>query len=170
MEHLIPVADPLLPMDAFEAMAEVLRSLVNGLASFDYDSNGFSFFVDESHDLTDEGERLLGELATKAAEGARRLGDLEGKAVHRFLPDWCEQQLAEVRESVERASWILWGASIATDVSSPPDLPSRAVNHADAMVRGAYRDLCERHAEYRAAEKTVVDQQQEDEGKQDDEP
>ena len=160
MEHLIPVAESLLPMDAFEAMAEVLRSLVNGLASFDYDSNGFSFFVDESHDLTDEGERLLGELATKAAEGARRLGDLEGKAVHRFLPDWCEQQLAEVRESVERVSWILWGASVATDVLSPPDLPSRAASHAYAMVRGAYRDLCGKRAEYYAADK-VADPQQE---------
>ena len=160
MEHLIPVAESLLPMDAFEAMAEVLRSLVNGLASFDYESEGFLFFVDESHDLTEEGEKLLGELATKAAEGARRLGDLEGKAVHRFLPDWCEQQLAEVRETVERVAWILWGACIATDVLSSPDQPSRAASLAYAMVREAYRDVCERGSEYRVAEK-VADPQQE---------
>ena len=160
MEHLIPVADPLLPMDAFEAMADVLRPLVNGLAGFDHDSDGFSFFVDESYDLTEEGEKLLGELATKAAEGARRLGDMEGKTVDRVLPDWCEQQLAEVREALERVSWILWGACIATDVLSSPDQPSRAASLAYAMVREAYRDVCERGSEYRVAEK-VADPQQE---------
>ncbi len=164
MEHLRPTAEPLLPMDAFEAMADALRPLASGLAGFDYDSDSLSFFVDESYDLTEEGERLLGELATKAAEGARRLGDVEGKTVHRVLPDWCEQQLAEVRETVERVAWILWGASIASDVLPPPDRPSRAASHSYNMVRSAYRDLCERHADYRAADKTAVDQQHRDAG------
>ena len=164
MDHLVPVKESLLPMDAFRAMADVLRPLVSGLASFDYESDGFSLFVDESYDLTEEGEKLLGELATKAAEGARRLGDMEGKSVHRVLPEWCEQQLAEVRETVERVAWILWGASIATDVLSPPDRPSRAASLAYAMVRDAYRDLCERHAEYRAAEQEAVEQQHGDAG------
>ncbi len=157
-------AEPLLPMDTFEAMADVLRPLASGLAGFDYESDSFSFFVDESYDLTEDGEHLLGELATEAAEGARRLGDVEGKTVHRYLPDWCARQLAEVRETVERVAWILWGASIATHVLSPPDLPSRAASHAYILVRGAYKDLCEKHADYRAADKAAVDQQHRDVG------
>ena len=170
MEHrdqLRPVeetAEPLLPMDAFEAMADVLRPLATGLAGSDYESDGFAFFVDESYDLTAEGIHLLGELATIAAEGARRLGDVEGKTVHRYLPDWCEQQLAEVRETVERVAWILWGASIASDILPPPDRPARAASHSYHMVRSAYKDLCERHADYRAADKTAVDQQHRDPG------
>ncbi len=166
-DHLRSVtetAEPLLPMDTFEAMADALRPLATGLAGFDYESDSFSFFVDESYDLTAEGIHLLGELATNAAEGARRLGDVEGKTVHRVLPDWCEQQLAEVRETVERVAWILWGASIATDVSAPPDRPPRAASHSYNMVRSAYRDLCERHADYRAADKTAVDQPHRDPG------
>ena len=157
-------AEPLLPMYAFEAMAGSLRPLATGLESFDYESDSFSFFVDESYDLTEEGEHLLGELATIAAEGARRLGDVEGKTVHRVLPDWCEQQLAEVRETVERVAWILWGASIASDALSPPDRPARAAGLAYAMVRGAYWDLCGRHDEYRAAEKAAVEEQHRDAG------
>ena len=145
-------AEPLLPMYAFEAMAGALRPLATGLESFGYESDSFSFFVDESYDLTEEGEHLLGELATKAAEGARRLGDVEGKPVHRNLPEWCEQQLAEVRETVEGVAWIPWGASIASDVLPSPDHPSRAASHSYNMVRSAYRDLCERHADYRAAD------------------
>ncbi len=156
--------EPLLPMYAFEAMAGALRPLATGLESFDYESDSFSFFVDESFDLTEEGERLLGELATKAAQGARRLGDVEGKPVYGYLPDWCEQQLAEVRETVERVAWILWGASIASDVVPSPDRPSRAASHAYAMSRGAYRDLCEKHADYRAAHKTAVDEQHREAG------
>ena len=115
--------------------------------------------MDESYDLTDEGEHLLGELSIQATSGARRLGDVEGKTVHRVLPDWCEQQLAEVRETVERVAWILWGASIANDNLSPPDRPNRAASHAYAMARGAYRDLCERHADYRVADKAAVEEQ-----------
>ena len=145
-------AEPLLPMYAFESMADALRPLASGLAGFDYESDSFSFFVDESYDLTEEGEHLLGELATIAAEGARRLGDVEGKTVHRSLPKWCEQQLAEVIETVERVAWILWGASIATDVLPAPDRPARAASHSYNMVRSAYRDLCERHADYRTAD------------------
>ncbi len=166
-DHLRPVeetAEPLLPMDMFDAMADALRPLANGLVGFDYESDGFSFFVDESYDLTEEGIHLLGELATNAAEGARRLGDMEGKTVHRVLPEWCEQHLAEVGETVERVAWILWGASIASDVLSPPDRPTRAVSHAYAMARGAYRDLCGKHADYRAAEKAAVDEQHRDAG------
>ena len=166
-DHLRSVtetAEPLLPMYAFEAMADALRPLAAGLAGFDYESDSFSFFVDESYDLTEEGEHLLGELATKAAQGARRLGDVEGKPVHRYLPDWCEQQLAEGRETVERVAWILWGASIASDVLHPPDHPSRAASHSYDMVRSAYRDLCGKHADYRAAEKAAVDQRDEDAG------
>ena len=125
-------------MDTFEAMADALRPLACGLAGFDYESDSFSFFVDESYDLTEEGEHLLAELATNAAEGARRLGDVEGKAVHRSLPDWCEQQLAEVSETVERVAWILWGASIASDVLPQPDRPARAASHSYNMVRSAY--------------------------------
>ncbi len=151
--------EPLLPIDAFEAMAGALRPLATGLESFGYESDSFSFFVDESYDLTEEGEHLLAELATIAADGARRLGDVEGKTVHRVLPDWCEQQLAEVGETVERVAWILWGASIASDVLSPPDRPSRAASHAYTLVRGAYRDLCEKHADYRAADKVAVEEQ-----------
>ncbi len=171
MEHqdcLRPVepttAEALLPVDAFEAMADALRRLASGLAGFDYESDGFSFFVDESYDLTEEGEHLLDELATIAAEGARRLGDVEGKTVHRSLPEWCEQQLAEVRETVEQVAWILWGASIASDVLPPPDRPGRAASHSYHMVRSAYKDLCERHADYRAADKAAVDQQHRDVG------
>jgi len=122
-------------------------------AGFDYESDSFSLFVDESYDLTDEGERLLGDLAATATEGARRLGYLEG----RTAPRWCEHQLADVRETVERVAWILWGASIATEALSPPDRPSRAAGLAYAMIRGAYRDVCERHAEYRAADKAAVE-------------
>lgn len=166
-DHLRPVeetAEPLLPMDTFEAMADVLRPLATGLVGFDYESNGFAFFVDESYDLTGEGIHLLAELATIAAQGARRLGDVEGKTVHRFLPAWCEQQLAEVRETVERVAWILWGASVASDVLSPPDRPSRAASHAYTLVRGAYRHLCEKHADYRAADKAAVEEQHRDAG------
>ncbi len=167
-DHLRPVeptiAEPLLPMDAFEAMAGALRPLATGLESFGYESDSFSFFVDESYDLTEEGQHLLGELATKAAQGARRLGDVEGKPVHRYLPDWCEQQLAEGRETVERVAWILWGASIASDVLHPPDHPSRAASHSYDMVRSAYRDLCEKHADYCAADKAAVDQQHREAG------
>ncbi len=134
MEHqddLRPVeetAEPLLPMDTFEAMADALRRLAAGLVGFDYDSDSFSFFVDESYDLTEEGEHLLGELATIAAEGARRLGDVEGKTVHRSLPE-------------------------------SPDRPSRAASHAYTLVRGAYKDLSEKHADYRAADKAAVEEQ-----------
>ncbi len=166
-DHLRPVeetAEPLLPMDAFEAMADAIRPLATGLAGCDYESDGFSLFVDESYDLTDEGEKLLGELATKAAQGARRLGDMEGKTVHRSLPEWCEEQLAEVRETVERVAWILWGASIASDILPPPDRPSRAASHSYHMVRSAYKDLCERHADYRAADKAAVEEQHRDVG------
>ncbi len=166
-DHLRSVtetAEPLLPMYAFEAMADALRPLASGLAGFDYESDSFSFFVDESYDLTEEGEHLLGELATKAAEGARRLGDVEGKTVHRSLPEWCEQQLAEVRETVERVAWILWGASIASDVVPSPDRPARAASHSYNMVRSAYKDLCEKHADYRAADKAAVDQQHREAG------
>ena len=152
-EHLRSVAEPLLPMGTFEAMADALRPLATGLAGFDYESDAFSLFVDESYDLTDEGERLLGDLAATAAQGARRLGDLEG----RTAPVWCEQQLADVRETVERVAWILWGASIASEALSPPDRPSRAAGLAYAMVRGAYGDLCETKAEYRAADKAAVE-------------
>ena len=171
MEHqdcLRPVepttAELLHPMDTFEAMADALRPLANGLVGFDYESDSFSFFVDESYDLTEEGGHLLGELSIQATSGARRLGDVEGKTVHRVLPEWCEQQLAEVRETVERVAWILWGASIATDVLPPPDRPARAASHSYHMVRSAYKDLCERHADYRAADKTAVDQPHRDAG------
>ena len=164
MEHLRPTAEPLLPMYAFEAMADALRPLAAGLVGFDYESDSFTFFVDESYDLTEEGEHLLGELATKAAQGARRLGDVEGKTVHRVLPDWCEQQLADVSETVERVAWILWGASIASDVLPWPDHPTQAASHSYHMVRSAYRDLCERHADYRAADKAAVEEQHRDAG------
>lgn len=141
IDHLCAAAQPLLPMDAFEAMTDTLRPLVSGLSVFDYESDSFSLFVDESYDLTEEGEHLLGELATRAADGAQRLGDVEGKTVHRLLPDRCERQLAEVRETLERVAWILWGASIVSDVLTPPDRPSRAAGLAYAMVRGAYGEL-----------------------------
>ncbi len=166
-DHLRSVtetAEPLLPMYAFEAMADALRPLAAGLVGFDFECDSFSFFVDESYDLTEEGDHLLGELATKAAQGARRLGDVEGKPVHRSLPEWCEEQLAEVRETVERVAWILWDASIASDVLSPPDRPSRAASHANTLVRGAYKDLCEKHADYRAADKAAVEEQHRDVG------
>ena len=47
-DHLRSVtetAEPLLPMDTFEAMADALRPLATGLAGCDYESDSFSFFV-----------------------------------------------------------------------------------------------------------------------------
>ena len=69
-----------------------------------------------------------------------------------------------MRETVERIAWILWGASIASDVLPSSDRPSRAASHAYTLVRGAYKDLCEKHADYRAADKAAVEEQHRDAG------
>ncbi len=54
-------------------------------------------------------------------------------------------------------------------VSPPTSYPhriARAGQRANAytLVRGAYRDLCEKHADYRAADKAAVEEQHRDAG------
>ncbi len=98
-DHLRSVtetAEPLLPMYAFEAMADALRPLATGLAGFDYESDSFTFFVDESSDLTGEGEHLLAELIGDLLEvqsGATHLVDIKVG---------CELNWSQARAKVKR--------------------------------------------------------------------
>ena len=161
-------SEQLMPMEAFEAMADALRPLASGLGDFTVASEVYSCFVDagdtENCKLTDQGIRRIDELASTAADGARRLDHALGSMLHRYLPDWCESQLTEVNLIVERIAWILYGAAAAVDDGSSPERPQWAAVHGYNMARDAYRVLCAKFDDYKAAEKPAIEQDYKDRG------
>ena len=59
------------------------------------------------------------------------------------------------------------GGVVVVDPNERSILVTRRVawsKYPELMIRSAYRDLCERHADYRTADKTAVDQQHRDPG------
>ena len=120
----------LMPMEAFEAMADALRPLASGLEDFTVGSRVFSCFVAgdrEDSALTKEGEHRITEMSSIAAEQARRLVDVESSHLITYLPRWCEQELSAVRALVERIAWIMYGAAegaLGPANNSPPESTS----------------------------------------------
>ena len=161
-------SEQLMPMEAFEAMADALRPLASGLGDFTVASEVYSCFVDggdtENCKLTDEGVHHIDELASTAADGARRLDHAVASVLHRYLPDWCESQLTEVNLIVERIAWILYGAAAAVDDGSSPERPQWAAVHGYNMARDAYRVLCAKFDDYEAAQKVAREQDYKDRG------
>ena len=158
---------PIMPMEAFEAMADALRPLATGLASFEYGSACFDSLVNTSTDpntLTREGTQLIDELGTKATVGAKALDDLACGPDKRYLPQFCDDHLVRAVEVVKRVSWILYGGAAAVDYGGAPDSPKWAAVHAYDMVRDAYNDLCAKFDDYEAAQKVAVEKQYEDMG------
>ena len=159
-----------MPMEAFEAMADALRPLAGGLGDFTVASEVFSCFVDggdsEDGELTREGQVRISELAAVAAAQARRLDDVYGNMLTTHLHAGCETLLYETRALVARIAWILHGAEEATmsSTASPPESPRWGAVHAYDMARGAYRDLCGKLDEYKAAQKVAIDQDYRDRG------
>ena len=160
--------EQLMPTEAFEAMADALRPLASGLGDFTVASEVYSCFVDagdtENCKLTDQGIRRIDELASTAADGARRLDHAVGSMLHRYLPNWCESQLTEVNLLVERIAWILYGAAAAVDTGYSPGSPRCAAVHGYNMARDAYRVLCAKFDDYEAAQKVAREQDYKDRG------
>ena len=150
-----PESEELMPMEAFDAMAGSLRPLVSGLADFE---TGWPC------ELTPEGVHRMDEMASIAAREALRLSEVERTTIHTYLPTWCGHELYNVTTTVERVAWILFGASEAVDVDSPPERPQWAAVHGYDMVRAAYQELCANQEAYMAADRVGIDKQWEDKG------
>jgi len=98
-----PESKRLMPMEAFETMADALRPLVSGLADFEPGWGRYSCFVDESGEdceLTHEGRHRITEMASIATKEAIRLRKVERTTINTYLPHWCGCQLYDTRATV----------------------------------------------------------------------
>ncbi len=161
----------LMPMEAFEAMADALRPIVNGLEVMENMSGIRDLYIDRSEHptwrFTEAGQIHLDELVEAALAGLRGLARFDYHLLT-YLPRWCESQLNDTRTLIERTAWILWAASVAAgDWDVPHDTPEvtpNAAGHVYRMTRGPYQELCAKYDDYEVADKVATDKQYEDMG------
>ena len=168
-----PEIEQLMPLEAFEAMADALRPLAHGVRPLMAGVDELSgCYIDQSSKpwkLTQQGEYLLTDLANAAKKGLERLDHIDGGILHRYMPDWCRTQLSDIREIVDRAAWMLWAGSEAANregdvCSDPPGSPDLTASLVYDMVKPAYRELCAKFDDYEAAERVAIEKQYEDMG------
>ena len=167
-----PDREQLMPWEAYEAMTDALRPIVNGLWAMTDPSEIIDLYVDRSDrsewQLTEQGCIHLEDIVEGALNAVNRFDKLQRYSVQ-YFPQWCQDQFNEINTIVDRAAWILWGASVSagdweTPYSSAPEAATLACGGAYWMVKEAYEGVCGKSDEYEAAERVAIDKQYEDEG------